>query len=304
MTDHTVPGTDPVSHHHQVARPDGVTLSWRSTGAGPAVMCIQGVGVAASGWSPQTASLAGRYQVIAFDNRGIGRSARGSEPLSIPRMAGDVWAILDESGIDRCHLLGHSMGGLIALDAALAAPARVKSLSLVCTFADGSGPTRLSLRMAVLGLRTRMGTRAMRRRGMLRMLFPGPWLRQADAAALADRLHHLFGRDLADSPPIISEQLRAMSAYDVTPRLGELDRIPTLVVSARHDPIAPPQFGRMLASGIAGARYVEFDDASHALPVQHADRLNALLLEHLAAADGAGTSRTRPPSHADHAAPR
>jgi len=60
--------------------------------------------------------------------------------------------------------------------------------------------------------------------------------------------------------------------------------VPTLVVSGRHDPIAPPAFGRAIAAGIAGARYVEYEDASHALPIQHADRVNALLLEHLISA--------------------
>lgn len=274
----------------QVRRTDGVTLWYASEGTGSAVMCVQGVGVAGSGWRPQVTSLAGRFQVVTYDNRGIGRSARGSGPLSIPLMAEDVWAIAEANGIDRCHLVGHSMGGLIALHAALLSPARVKSLSLLCTFADGSAPTQSSFRMAVLGIRSRVGTRVMRRQGMLRMLFTGSWLRSVDRVALAKQLNDLFGRDLADSPPIISEQLRAMSPYDATHRLKELAGIPTLVLSGRHDPIAPPAFGRVLADGIRGARYIEFDDASHALPIQCADRLNTLLVEHLAASDVVGAA--------------
>ena len=261
-------------------------IPWsESAGAGPAVTCIQGVGVAGSGWRPQVTTLANRFRVITFDNRGIGRTPRGSAPLSIQIMASDVWAMLDAQGIGACHVIGHSMGGLIALEAALMAPHRVKSLSLLCTFAHGSAATQLSLRMAILGLRSRVGTRAMRRQGMLRMIFPAAWLRGVDRLALADRLAALFGRDLADSPPIISEQLRAMSSYDARSRLNQLSGIPTLVVSGRHDPIAPATLGRTLADGIAGSRYVEFDDASHALPIQCAGRLNELLLQHLAAAE-------------------
>jgi pimeloyl-ACP methyl ester carboxylesterase len=263
-------------------------LLWsESAGTGPAVMCIQGVGVAGSGWQPQATALSERFQVITFDNRGVGRTPRGDGRLSIQIMAEDVWAVLDAKRIEHAHLIGHSMGGLIALEAALMAPNRVKSLSLLCTFADGSAATQISLRMVVLGLRTRVGTRGMRREGMLRMIFPVDWLRGVDRIALAERLAILFGRDLGDSPPIISEQLRAMSAYDASGRLKELNGIPTLVVSGRHDPIAPPLFGRMLAAGIDGARYVEFDDASHALPIQCADRVNALLMEHLTGAASA-----------------
>ena len=135
--------------------------------------------------------------------------------------------------------------------------------------------------MIALGLPTRIGTRRMRRLAMQRMLFPDAYLRQVDRAALAERLNELFGRDLGEAPPIVDEQLKVMGRYDATPRLSALAGVPTLVVSGRHDPIAPPAFGRAIAAGIPGARFVEFEDASHALPIQHADRVNALLLEHL-----------------------
>lgn len=260
---------------------DGNTLSCRVDGAGPAVICIQGVGVIGDGWEPQLTALASRYRVITFDNRGIGMSARSATPLSIADMGADVWAVADAEGITSAHLVGHSMGGLIALRAALSSPARVRSLSLLCTFADGAAPTRLSLRMVLLGLGTRLGTRPMRRLAMQRMLFPQTYLASVDRAALADRLGRLFGRDLADSPPIVSEQLKAMSRDDVTGELSRLSHIPTLVVSGRHDPIAPPALGQAIARAVAGSRYVEFAEASHALTVQCAEEVNGLLLEHL-----------------------
>jgi pimeloyl-ACP methyl ester carboxylesterase len=260
---------------------DDVALAYRSAGNGPAVLCIQGVGVGGDGWHPQVEALAQRYRVLTFDNRGVGATPRGAGVLSIERLAADAAAILDAEGIDRCHLVGHSMGGLIALAVALATPARALSLSLLCTFADGAGPTRPTARMIALGLRARIGTRRMRRLAMQRMLFPDDYLRQVDRTALAERLNHLFGRDLGESPPIVSEQLTVMGRYDARPRLSTLTGVPTLVVSGRHDPIAKPAFGRAIAAGIPGARYVEYEDASHALPIQHADRVNALLVAHL-----------------------
>jgi len=83
---------------------------------------------------------------------------------------------------------------------------------------------------------------------------------------------------------VVWAQIAAMRKCDATPRLRELASIPTLVGSARFDPIAPPSVGRKLAAGIPGARFVEWDDAAHGVVVQHAGRVNALLGEHLAVA--------------------
>jgi pimeloyl-ACP methyl ester carboxylesterase len=279
-------------------------LRYSVTGEGPAVLSIQGVGVAGCGWRPQVDGLADRFTVITFDNCGIGHSPRGSHPLTIEQMALDALAVANAENVEHFHLLGHSMGGLIAQHVALTTRERVRSLSLVCTFASGADATRLSARMFVLGLRTRLGTRAMRRKAMLDMIMPREYLRGRDTAVLAERLGELFGRDLADQPPIVSEQLRAMSQYSAASRLRELSGIPTLVVSAAHDPIAPPRLGKALASAIGGARFVEFAHASHALPIQCAAELNALLVDHMAAAGVAGVRRgsnldqtgVRPPS--------
>lgn len=95
----------------------------------------------------------------------------------------------------------------------------------------------------------------------------------------------LFGHDLADQPRVTMRQLSAMRRYDAAPRLGEISGIPTLVVSAEHDRIATPASGRVLASGIPGAVLAEMPDASHGVTMQSADRVNALLLDHLAATD-------------------
>ena len=136
--------------------------------------------------------------------------------------------------------------------------------------------------MCWLGMRTRVGTRRMRRRAFVRLVMPPA--ANFDADALAAQLAPLFGHDLGDTPPIVDKQLKALRGYSAAPRLAELAGTPTLVMSGAHDPISPPRVSRALADGIPGAKYVEFADASHGLPISHADRVNALLLEHLAAA--------------------
>ena len=109
---------------------------------------------------------------------------------------------------------------------------------------------------------------------------PRSMLATADHDSLAASLAPLFGRDLADSPPIIMQQVRAMSSHELGPRLAKLASIPTLVLCAVEDPIAPPSAGRATVGRIGRARYVELDDASHGVTISHPERINAILDEH------------------------
>jgi pimeloyl-ACP methyl ester carboxylesterase len=264
----------------------GCRLSYCLRGNGPAVLLIQGTGVHGDGWDPQVEALASHYRCLTFDNRGMGRSQPIGAPLSVPQMADDARALMDAVGWISAHVVGHSLGGPIALELALSSPARVRSLSLLCTFARGRDVTRPTAWMIWVGLRTRIGTRRQRRAAFLEMVMPARMLAETGRDSLADRLAPLFGHDLADQPPVVMKQLAAMKAYDATPRLNELAAIPTLVVSATHDRIAPPGLGRALAAGIPRARYVEIPDAAHGVTLHSPERINPLLLEHFASAAG------------------
>jgi 3-oxoadipate enol-lactonase len=143
-----------------------------------------------------------------------------------------------------------------------------------------------------LGLRTRVGSRRARRRAFVRLVTaPGA---ATDPDALAEQLEPLFGHDLGDQPPIAWKQLKALRAYTAAHRLGDLAGVPTLVVNAAHDPISPPRVSRAIAEGIPWSRYEEFADASHGLPITHAERVNELLAEHLAAAETRSAQATNP----------
>jgi pimeloyl-ACP methyl ester carboxylesterase len=203
------------------------------------------------------------------------------ESLTLELMAEDVLALMDAQGFESAHLVGHSMGGLIALYVARVARARVRTLSLLCTFASGAVPTRLTPGMAAIWLRTRVGTRRMRRNAFLELVMPPEALVAADRDALAERLATLFGHDLADQPSIVMKQLNAMRRADATSFLPSLAGIPTLIVNAGYDRIAPVSAGRVLEAGIPGSRYVERADASHGVTIQNADWINKLLFEHL-----------------------
>ena len=266
----------------RVIEHDGCQLAYSVRGNGPAVLFIQGVGIHGDGWRPQLDALADSFTCVWFDNRGMGQSQPAGADITVERMADDARAVLDAAGVESAHVVGHSLGGLVAVQLALSARERVRSLSLLCTFSGGPHAAPLTARMIWLGLRTKFGTRTMRRRGFLKLIHPPGPITNIDAEA--ERMAGLFGHDLADQPPIADAQLKAMKASDLTPRLGELVGLPTLVVSAAHDPIAPPSAGRTLHAGIPGSRYVEYPDASHGLPLTHPERVNALLREHRAAA--------------------
>jgi pimeloyl-ACP methyl ester carboxylesterase len=251
---------------------------------------VQGAGVVGNGWRPQVDALAPRFTTIVIDNRGIGASTLGDGPLSIEAMAADTLAVMDAERIDRCHLAGHSMGGLVAQQIALAAPGRVASLALLCTFLRGADGARMTAAMLLTALRMRIGPRAMRRNAFLELIMPAGYLATADRSALARELQPLFGHDLAHQPSFVMRQVRAMARFDASDGLSALGPIPTLVVSASHDRIARPASGRALAAAIPGARYVEVPDAGHAVPIQCAAAVNDLLLDHLLRAAAAPLS--------------
>ena len=271
------------THQHR-----GCELFYEIRGEGLPVVFIQGVGLHGRGWSPQIDVLSARYRCLSFDNRGMAQSQPVGETLTASLMAADVVALLDAAGIEAAHLVGHSMGGVIAVETALAHRSRVSSLALLNTVARGADSTSPRKEMLVPGLRTMVGTKRMRRLAFLEMIMPAAALASRDRDALAEELAPIFGHDLGERPPVVMAQLAALANYDATARLPELSGLRTLVVTARHDIVTPPAAGRALAGGIPGARHVEIEDAAHGFPIQHVARANALLEEHLESAASVG----------------
>jgi aminoacrylate hydrolase len=272
----------------------GARIHYDKVGRGPVVLMLQGCGVVGEGWRPQVQGLSDRFTCVTIDNRGIGASETSDKALSVPQMATDALAVMDAEGIERFHLVGHSMGGLMAQQIAIEAPARVTSLSLMCTFAHGKQGARITAAMMLTGLRMMIGTRAMRRNAFMELVMPESVLRTRDRAQLAEELRSLFGRDLAEQPPVVMRQVAAMGRFDVFGSLAGLGAIPTVVISAALDRVAPPVYGRELATGIPGARFVEIPDAGHGVAIQCAALVNAMLADHLDAAEARAAGHPAP----------
>lgn len=115
----------------------GVRIAWERRGDGPALLLIHGLGYARWGWGPLADTLAERFQVLLLDNRGIGESDVPEGPYSARAMAEDAVAVLDAAGVERAHLLGTSLGGMVAQELATGFPERVDRLVLACTTPGG-----------------------------------------------------------------------------------------------------------------------------------------------------------------------
>ncbi len=263
----------------------GCELRYCLDGSGPPVFFIQGTGLHGDGWLPQVAELRQSHGCLWFDNRGMGRSTpAGSAKLSVEQMAADALHVLDAAGWSSAHVVGHSLGGCIALQLALSHPERVRSLALLCTAADGPGLVRLDAAMIWRGIRMNVGSMASRRRAFLEVVLTRAQHAEWDLAQVAAALEPLFGHDLGVTPAIVMRQVRAMGSWNALAKLGQLPTIPTLVVGADQDLIARPSLVRSTADAIAGAKLVELSDAAHGVIATQPERINPLLAQHFARA--------------------
>ena len=218
-----------------------------------------------------------RHRVILFDNRGTGDSPPVRSRLTMATMANDALAVLDEAGIESAHVIGASMGGMIAQHIALDHRDRVRSLVLACTTPGGrSGPPPWRL-LAASALRPFFGSRR---------TFPivAPLLYASKTRdARPDRLREDLERRIEDhtSAVTVYAQMGAITGHDTRRRLGELAGLPTLVVHGLEDRLIPPDRGRELASLIPGAHLELIPSCGHLLATDAEDATATAILTHL-----------------------
>ncbi len=247
------------------------------------LLLIMGFAMNAAAWAPQIAALAARYRVVAFDNRGAGRTTQPAAAYSIPRMAADTAALLDHLGIASAHVVGASMGGMIAQEFALRYPERVRSLVLACTTPGGPRSAGYDALMAATDMALSVDTMEAgmtpeRVKEMLEQLFtpdfianPGPGFGQMLAAAV----------QFPPTPAGLKGQALAIRAHDTYERLGAI-KAPTLVIAGDADPLIDPGNARILAERIPGAELRLLPGLRHGFFAEKPEESNAILLEFLA----------------------
>jgi len=232
------------------ARVGGIELYYEVHGEGTPLVLIHGLGMPATTWYRQVPAFAARHQVIVLDNRGAGRSDQPYEGYSIHRMAQDVVELLDHLNIPRAHILGLSLGGLIAQELALSWPERVHGLILACTYPGGPEYLEATNEM----WRERLNVAGMSVEQVFRMALE--WGTTAKFRETHPDEVERFVRlrvELPGSGHGFQGQFQAGAAFDARDRLPQL-RCPTLVLHGTEDRVVPPRFAEQLARLIPGSR--------------------------------------------------
>ena len=252
----------------RTARVNGADLAYRTVGAGEPLLLVMGYAGTMDVWDPVLVDrLARSYRVILFDNRNVGRSPASDGPVSVEGMARDGLGLLRALGVDRAHVLGWSMGSMIAQEMALAEPERVGRLVLYGTVCRPESVRRAVSRFD-----------GATREDILAMLFPEPW-----AKAHPDVWKRLPSPAVPASPEAVVRQREAMLAWPGTrAQLGEI-RSDVLVVAGEEDDVTPVADGLDVAGGIPGAWVVRFRGAGHWLMYQSPEGLASAVADFLSA---------------------
>jgi pimeloyl-ACP methyl ester carboxylesterase len=264
-------------------------LYYEVTGTGDPVLLVMGLGMAATGWWRTIPVLATRFRVIAFDNRGAGRSDCTPGPYKLTQLADDAVAVLDAAGEGSAHVYGISLGGMIAQELVLRHPERVRSLVLGATTPGGrrhEPPDDATLAF----IRRRAGMPAEE----------GVWASVPYNYGSATRERHpeRIGDDVVQRLrfPVgesgYRAQLTAAMRHDAGDRLGRVSA-PTLVLHGSEDRMVPVANGRTLAEVIPGARLKVLEGAGHLYPTDEprADLVVLRFLTRQGATPSSGSAR-------------
>jgi 3-oxoadipate enol-lactonase len=261
----------------------GRELYYEVHGDGEPLLCVMGLSADTLAWALQVPAWSAHFKTVIFDNRDVGQSGYATEPYSIADMASDALALADALELDSFHLLGLSMGGMIAQEVALAAPERVKTLTLAVTYASGGtyARTRSLVWAADVSRRTR---EEMVDDLMLQTMSEEFYENEAGVDYLRGMM---LSNPNPQKPEGFARQLDAASKHDTRSRLGEVS-VPTHVIGAERDILVPVWKSEELAELIPGAKLTVLERAPHGVNVERAQEFNAAVLEFLREAAPAG----------------
>ena len=244
-------------------------VAWREAGDGPALVLLHGLNGNAASWVRQYEALAGRFRVVGWDAPGYGGSDPHPEP-GTDSYADAVAALLDALGIERCFLLGHSMGGLIAPNVAHRHPGRVERLVLSGTRVGYSGASAEGLAQRVRDFESLSAEEFGRSRARTMVSAKAPaHIHDAVAAVAAEVRREGYAAGIA-----------LLGEADNREVLASL-KIPILAIGGGDDTIAPPTCLDEIKATAPGARVERIDGVAHAAYIEAPERYNALLVEFL-----------------------
>ena len=243
-------------------RVDDVRLHYETAGAGEPLLMVMGLGGSSASWAPDLLTELGRsFRTIVYDNRGTGRSDKPDVPYSLEIFAADAVAVLDDLNIQRAHLLGVSMGGMIAQEIALHYPSRLQTLTLACTTFGGKNavpPPPESIKL-LTAPRDGLSDEDVIRRGWP-LAYTPDYIKNH-----RPELEATIPRLLVNATPAFVfkrhfEATLGLKTYDRLPQIT----LPTLVITGAQDVLMPARNSEILAERIPGAKLRIIPNAGHA----------------------------------------
>jgi len=252
-------------------------MYYEDSARGEPVVYISGITADHLIWKPfqLPAFTQAGYRCLIFDNRDVGRTGEsGRGDYTTADFAEDTFGLMDKVGIESAHVVGYSMGGMIAQEMTLARPQRVRSLTLLATAPRPDAYLTALLRSLIPAKRhlTREDfTWTLGLRVFTHRFFANP----EAVKAWQDRV---LGHPYPQSADSFVRQAEAVLQHDSLDRLGAI-RVPTHVMVGDEDILVPPRHSRILAERIAGARLTEISEAGHVPFMEKAAEFNRSVLE-------------------------
>lgn len=242
----------------------------------PTIVFSSGLGGAAKFWQPQLSALTESFRVITYDQLGTNRSpASLPNNYSIVHMADELATLLSELQVQRCHFVGHALGGLLGLQLALTMPELLKSMVLVNAWSSPNSHTLrcFNIRKAVLA----QDRKDIYLQLQALLLYPPDWIAK-NVEYLEEEESHLLNH-FPDVSNLLA-RIHALSCFDINEKLAEI-KTPTLAIANKDDTLVPWQRSKILVDNMPNAELSLMDYGGHASSITVPHTFNNLLLGYL-----------------------
>lgn len=260
-----------------IAKLENLDIYYEIIGKGEPLVMIRGLGSNVDHWYEQAPVLSKKYQLLVFDNRGIARSSDPGGPFSSRDMANDTVALMEKVGIQSAHVLGYSMGGMVAQEMALNYPEKVNGLILVAT--DCGITQRIKARPEASRLFSQMvalGTAEAKLAAAACLYAKQTFESKTEVI----ERHNEVSMRFPASPDMMSRQWEAITQHDACGRLQNISS-PTLTLTGSEDVLIPPENAKMMAEKIPDARTMAIDNGGHLFLIEQPQQFNTAVIEFL-----------------------
>jgi len=262
-----------------MANVNGINIDYKAEGQGEPLIMINGAGADKSAWRSQTKEFKKYYHTITFDNRGVGKSDKPDGPYTFKTMADDTIGLMDHLGIEKAHILGVSMGGMIAQELAINHPERVNKLILASTFArkDETSGWSQEFDEAIEAYVRSSHDKASQRRlvNVIMDLQINKWSYRVFILPLMKIAMRFMPAGTG-----VDAQFEAVGAHDTADRLGMI-KASTLVITGTDDRVIKPVSSEVIASLVPKAKLVKVSGGGHSFSIEMSGEFNREVLDFL-----------------------